>query len=116
MAWSTSDEEDLENYRDLTKHLAPRLFFNDPTPVGRTLHRALRRCPRLLRLVQRQHLAVRKARGEVRYRAWSPALPNYSSLIKFMPNAWPIKDHAEDWIFHKLQIPEAMRAWGDRPA
>jgi beta-mannosidase len=30
-----------------------------------------------------------------------------------LPNAWPIRDHAQRWIFHKLQIPEAMRAWGD---
>ncbi len=114
MAWSTSDEEDLENYRDLTKHLAPRLFFNDP-----------------------QHRLVVRSTGRYGdahvYYGWysgniwqygkleekfvtelgATALPNYSSLIKFMPNAWPIKDHAEDWIFHKLQIPEAMRAWGD---
>jgi hypothetical protein len=41
------------------------------------------------------------------------ALPNLESLIKFLPNAWPIKDHEEEWVFHKLQIPEAMRAWGD---
>ena len=39
-------------------------------------------------------------------------LPNYESLIRFLPDAWPIEDHKEEWIFHKLQIPEAMRAWG----
>jgi len=41
------------------------------------------------------------------------ALPNYESLIQFLPHAWPIRDHEEEWILHKLQIPEAMRAWGD---
>ena len=40
------------------------------------------------------------------------ALPNYDSLIKFLPNHWPIKEHASDWVFHKLQLFEAMRAWG----
>lgn len=25
------------------------------------------------------------------------SLPNCETLIKFMPNAWPIKDHAEEW-------------------
>jgi len=111
--WSTSDEEDLENYRDLTKHLAPRLFFNDPQR----------------RLVVRS--TGRYGDAHVYYGWYSgniwqyakmeekfvtelgaPALPNYSSLIKFLPDAWPIQDHAERWIFHKLQIPEAMRAWG----
>ena len=113
-AWSTSDEEDLENYRDLTKHLAPRLFLNDP----------------------QRRLAVRSTGryGDSHvYYGWysgdiwqygkleekfvtelgATALPNYASLIKILPNAWPIKDHEEEWTFHKLQIPEAMRAWGD---
>lgn len=112
--WSTSDEEDLENYRDLTKHLAPRLFFNDP----------------------QRRLAVRSTGryGDAHvYYGWysgsiwqygkieekfvtelgATALPDHASLIKFLPNAWPIRDHAERWTFHKLQIPEAMRAWGD---
>jgi beta-mannosidase len=40
-------------------------------------------------------------------------LPNYETLIKFMPDAWPIRDHAEEWFFRRLQIPEAMRTWGD---
>jgi hypothetical protein len=40
-------------------------------------------------------------------------LPNYSTLIKFMPNGWPIRDHADDWFFRRLQIPEALRAWGE---
>jgi len=41
------------------------------------------------------------------------SLPNYPTLIKFMSNHWPIKDHAEEWVWRRLQIPEAMRAWGD---
>jgi hypothetical protein len=40
-------------------------------------------------------------------------LPNYQTLIKFMPDDWPIQAHAEDWFFRRLQIPEALRAWGD---
>ena len=40
-------------------------------------------------------------------------LPNYQTLIKFMPNGWPIRDHADEWFFRRLQIPEALRAWGD---
>jgi hypothetical protein len=40
-------------------------------------------------------------------------LPNYQTLIKFMPNGWPIQDHADEWFFRRLQIPEALRAWGD---
>ena len=112
--WATSDEEDLENYRDLTKHLAPRLFLHDP-----------------------QRRAVVRSTGRYGdahvYHGWydgsiwqyasmeeafvtelgATSLPNYESLIKFLPNHWPIRDHAEEWIFRKLQIPEAMRAWGD---
>jgi beta-mannosidase len=40
-------------------------------------------------------------------------LPNYETLIKFMPNEWPIQEHADDWFFRRLQIPEAMHAWGE---
>ncbi|HZM86115.1 MAG TPA: hypothetical protein VFF31_06115, partial [Blastocatellia bacterium] len=40
------------------------------------------------------------------------ALPNYETLIQFLPNHWPIEAHKEQWIFRKLQITEAMRAWG----
>jgi beta-mannosidase len=32
--------------------------------------------------------------------------------VKFLPEAWPIEAHRDEWIFHKLQIDEAMRAWG----
>ena len=112
--WATSDEESLENYRVLTKHLEPRLYVSDPQrrPVVRS--------------------TGRYGDGHI-YHGWyegtiweyaqmnekfvselgATALPNYDSLMKFLPDHWPIKDHAEDWIFHKLQIPEAMRAWGE---
>jgi beta-mannosidase len=41
------------------------------------------------------------------------SLPNYETLIQFLPNHWPIKGHEDEWTFRKLQIPEAMRAWGE---
>ena len=41
------------------------------------------------------------------------SLPNYETLIKFLPNHWPIAKHEADWKWRKLQIPEAMRAWGE---
>ena len=112
--WATSDEEDLENYRDLTKHLAPRPFALDP-----------------------QRRAVVRSTGRYGdahvYHGWyggsiweyarmteafvselgATSLPNYGTLVKFLPNHWPIKDHAGEWVFRKLQIPEAMRAWGE---
>ncbi|MBS1790452.1 MAG: beta galactosidase jelly roll domain-containing protein [Acidobacteria bacterium] len=111
--WATSDEESLENYRDLTKHLEPRLYALDPQR----------------RMVQRS--TGRYGDGHI-YEGWyggtiwayaqtnekfiselgATALPNYDSIMKFLPNHWPIKDHEEEWIFRKLQIPEAMRAWG----
>lgn len=111
--WATSDEESLENYRDLTKHLEPRLYALDPQR----------------RMVQRS--TGRYGDGHI-YEGWyggtiwayaqtnekfiselgATALPNYDSVMKFLPNHWPIKDHEEEWIFRKLQIPEAMRAWG----
>ncbi len=112
--WCTSDEESLENYRDLTKHLAARPALLDP-----------------------QRRAIVRSTGRFGdahvYHGWyggsiweytrmtepfvselgATSLPNYDTLIQFMPNAWPIKDHAEEWFFRRLQIPEAMRAWGD---
>jgi beta-mannosidase len=111
--WATSDEEDLDNYRVLTKHLAGRLFLEDPQ------HRAVVRS------------TGRYGDGHV-YEGWyggtiwaytqteeafiselgATALPNYESLVRFLPNHWPIEQHADDWVFHKLQIDEAMRAWG----
>jgi beta-mannosidase len=111
--WATSDEESLENYRDLTKHLEPRLYALDPQrrPVQRSTGR-----------YGDAHVyegwyggtiwAYAQTNEKFISELGATALPNYDSLIKFLPNHWPIKDHEEDWIFRKLQIPEAMRAWG----
>jgi beta-mannosidase len=111
--WATCDEEDLENYRVLTKHLAGRLYAGDQE------HRAVVRS------------TGRYGDGHIYY-GWyggsiwqyttteekfiselgATALPNYDTLIQFLPDQWPIEDHKEEWIFRKLQITEAMRAWG----
>lgn len=114
VSWTTCDEESLENYRDLTKHLAPRPALLDPQrrPIVRSTGRF----------------------GDAHvYHGWyggsiweytnmtepfvselgATCLPNYQTLIKFMPHAWPIADHADEWFFRRLQIPEAMRAWGE---
>jgi beta-mannosidase len=112
--WATSDEEDLENYRDITKHLAPRPFYLDP-----------------------QHRPVVRSTGRFGdahiYHGWydgsiweytgmtqpfvselgATSLPNYETLIKFMPDQWPIRDHQDEWVWRRLQISEALRAWGD---
>ncbi|HTL55698.1 MAG TPA: hypothetical protein VL361_08460 [Candidatus Limnocylindrales bacterium] len=113
-SWTTCDEESLENYRDLTKHLAPRPALLDP-----------------------QRRAIVRSTGRFGdahvYHGWydgsvwdytnmtepfvselgATCLPNYPTLVKFMPDAWPIRDHAQEWFFRRLQIPEAMRAWGE---
>ncbi len=113
-SWTTCDEESLENYRDLTKHLAPRPALLDP-----------------------QRRAIVRSTGRFGdahvYHGWyggslweytrmtepfvselgATCLPNYETLIKFMPNGWPIREHADEWFFRRLQIPEAMRAWGE---
>ncbi len=114
VSWTTCDEESLENYRDLTKHLAPRPALLDPQrrPIVRSTGRF----------------------GDAHvYHGWyggslweytnmteefvselgATCLPNYQTLIKFMPDAWPIREHLDDWFFRRLQIPEAMRAWGE---
>jgi beta-mannosidase len=111
--WATSDEEDLENYRVLTKHLAGRLYAEDQE------HRATVRS------------TGRYGDGHIYY-GWyggsiweytkteerfiselgATALPDYETLIEFLPDHWPIEDHKDEWIFRKLQITEAMRAWG----
>jgi beta-mannosidase len=112
--WATSDEEDLENYRQITKHLAPRPALLDP-----------------------QRRAVVRSTGRYGdahvYHGWyegnlwqyasmteqfvselgATCLPNYETLIQFMPGQWPIRDHADEWTWRRLQIPEAMRAWGE---
>jgi beta-mannosidase len=111
--WAVCDEEDLENYRVLTKHLVGRLYDGDQE------RRAVVRS------------TGRYGDGHIYY-GWyggsiweyttteetfiselgATALPNYESLIQFLPDHWPIEDHKEEWIFRKLQISEAMRAWG----
>jgi beta-mannosidase len=111
--WAVCDEEDLENYRVLTKHLAGRLYDGDQE------RRAVVRS------------TGRYGDGHIYY-GWyggsiweyttteetfiselgATALPNYETLIQFLPDHWPIEDHKEEWIFRKLQISEAMRAWG----
>jgi beta-mannosidase len=112
--WTTCDEESLENYRDLTKHLAPRPAWLDPQrrPVVRSTGR-----------YGDAHVYHGWYGGSVwEYTSMkedfvselgATSLPNYDTLIKFMPNAWPIQDHAQEWFFRRLQIPEALRAWGD---
>lgn len=111
--WAVSDEEDLENYRVLTKHLAGRLFARD------SQRRAVVRS------------TGRYGDGHI-YHGWyegtiwqytkteekfiselgATALPDYESLVQFLPNHWPIEEHKMDWVFRKLQMTEAMRAWG----
>jgi beta-mannosidase len=112
--WTTCDEESLENYRDLTKHLAARPALLDPQrrPVVRSTGR-----------YGDAHVYHGWYDGSV----WeytqmteqfvselgATSLPNYETLIKFMPDQWPIRAHAQEWFFRRLQIPEALRAWGD---
>ena len=111
--WATSDEEDLENYRVITKHLAGRLFAWDQEhrPVVRSTGR-----------YGDGHIYYGWYGGNIwQYTTTdekfiselgATALPNYETLMKFLPNHWPIADHKDEWIFRKLQIGEAMRAWG----
>ncbi|MGH7969432.1 MAG: hypothetical protein ACREIC_11965, partial [Limisphaerales bacterium] len=113
-SWTTCDEESLENYRDLTKHLAARPALLDPQrrPIVRSTGR-----------FGDAHVYHGWYDGSVwDYTNMTEAfvselgatcLPNYDTLIQFMPNAWPIRDHPQEWFFRRLQIPEAMRAWGD---
>jgi beta-mannosidase len=112
--WATSDEEDLDNYRDLTKHLEPRPFWNDPQrrPVVRSTGR-----------FGDSHVYYGWYGGSIwEYGQMSvpfvselgaTALPNYETLRQFMGDKWPIADHKEEWIWRRLQIDEAFRAWGD---
>lgn len=112
--WAASDEEDWENYRDLTKHLAARPALLDPQqrPIVRSTGR-----------FGDSHIYYGWYSGSL----WdytrvdqafiselgATLLPNYETLVKFMGDKWPIRDHEDDWIWRRLQIPEAMRAWGD---
>jgi beta-mannosidase len=111
--WATSDEEDLENYRMLTKHLAGRLYVNDQErrPVVRSTGR-----------YGDGHIyfgwyggniwEYTKTEEKFISELGATALPDYDTLIQFLPDHWPIEQHKEEWIFRKLQITEAMRAWG----
>lgn len=112
--WAPSDEESLENYRDLTKHLYARPKLLDPQdrPVQRSTGRW-----------GDSHI----------YHGWydgslwdytrmdenlvtelgATSLPARQSLDKFLGGKWPISAFAEDWSYHRLQVPEARRAWGD---
>jgi beta-mannosidase len=111
--WATSDEESLENYRVLTKHLAGRLAALDVEnrPVVRSTGR-----------YGDGHIyegwyggtiwAYTQSEEKFISELGATALPNYETLKEFLPNHWPIEDHKEEWIFRKLQIFEAMRAWG----
>lgn len=113
-AWAPSDEEDFENYRDLSKHLAARPALLDPQ--DRWVQRSTGR-------YGDTHLYYGWYSGSIwDYRRMTAnlvtelgatALPAEESLAKFLPGKWPIPDYAEDWRFHRLQIPEAENAWGD---
>jgi len=112
--WATSDEEDFENYRDLTKHLAARPFFLDPQrrPVVRSTGR-----------FGDSHVYYGWYGGSI----WqygqleeefvselgATALPNYETLRSFMDGKWPFTKYREEWEWRRLQVPEALRAWGD---
>jgi beta-mannosidase len=112
--WATSDEEDLENYRVLTKHLAGKLYGLDPQrrPVVRSTGR-----------YGDAHVYHGWYEGSIWEYAkteeafiselGATAIPNYESAVRFLGDAWPIRGNEEKWVFHKLQIPEAMRAWGE---
>jgi beta-mannosidase len=111
--WATSDEESLENYRVLTKHLAGRVAALDVE--GRPVVRSTGR-------YGDGHVyegwyggtiwAYTKSEEKFISELGATALPNYETLMEFLPNHWPIEKHQEEWIFRKLQIFEAMRAWG----
>jgi beta-mannosidase len=112
--WITSDEEDFENYRQITKHLAPRPFLVDPQ--RRPVHRSTGRFGdshvyhgwydgSIWEYTQMKETFVSEL--------GATSLPNYETLVKFMGDQWPIRDHAAEWTWRRLQIPQAMKAWGD---
>ncbi len=112
--WAPSDEESLENYRDLSKHLAARASLLDPQ--NRWVQRSTGRWGDA-------HLYHGWYGGSI----WdyarmeeklvtelgAAALPAKDSLDRFLPGKWPITHHAGDWKYHRLQIGEASAAWGD---
>lgn len=111
--WAASDEEDFENYRDLTKHLAARPFFLDPQrrPVVRSTGR-----------FGDSHVYYGWYGGSIWQYAkleedfvselGATALPNYETLRGFMEGKWPFTKFREEWEWRRLQAPEALRAWG----
>lgn len=111
--WITSDEEDFENYRVITKHLALRPVFVDLQ--RRPVHRSTGR-------FGDSHIYHGWYDGSIwEYTQMSEqfvselgatSLPNYETLQKYMPGLWPISQHEDEWTWRRLQIPEAMRAWG----
>jgi beta-mannosidase len=112
--WAASDEEDFENYRDLTKHLAAQPFFLDPQrrPVVRSTGR-----------FGDSHVYYGWYGGSIwQYAALeedfvselgATALPNYETLKTFMDGKWPFTKYRDEWEWRRLQVPEALRAWGD---
>ncbi len=114
MAWCGSDEEDFENYLDLVKHVAARPSLLDPQ--DRYVQPSTSRWGDA-------HLYYGWYGGSIWQYAkmtaplvtelGATALPARESLDRFMKDKWPITEHAELWHYHRLQIPEATRAWGD---
>lgn len=112
--WAPSDEESLENYRDLSKHLAARASLLDPQ--NRWVQRSTGRWGDA-------HLYhgwygdsiwdYARMREDLVTELGATALPNKESLDRFLPGKWPITKFAGDWKYHRLQIGEAAAAWGD---
>lgn len=114
--WAVSDEESFPNYVDLSKHLAARAALLDPQ--RRWVVRSTGR-------YDDAHLYHGWYGGSI----WNYArmnenlvtefgatsLPNAESLEKFLGGKWPIEQFADDWVFRKLQIEEARKAWGRQP-
>ncbi|MBL8234090.1 MAG: beta galactosidase jelly roll domain-containing protein, partial [Bryobacterales bacterium] len=110
-AWAPSDEEDLENYRDLTKHLAARPALLDPQ--DRWVQRSTGRhgdAHLYFGWYSGSIWDYRKMTANLVTELGATGLPARSSIEKFLPGKWPIPDHADDWAFHHLQVPEAENA------
>ncbi len=103
--WAPSDEESLENYWDLSKHLAARASLLDPQ--NRWVQRSTGRWGDA-------HLYHGWYDGSI----WdyarmeenlvtelgATALPYKESLDRFLQGKWPMTAHAADWKYHRLQI------------
>lgn len=113
-AWAPSDEESLENYRDLSKHLAARASLLDPQ--NRWVQRSTGRWGDA-------HLYngwyggtiwdYARIEDNLITELGATALPAKDSLDRFLAGKWPITRFAADWKYHRLQIGEAAAAWGD---